>query len=129
MNRGSAVAKQHGIKRSPHWPAARRKWIRKHPFCSMCAGAKKPQVHHLFPFHFAIALGRPDLELDERNFMTLCEVRGTDHHLKGGHLGSFELWNPALVGLPASSTVKPLGQMTNAEKDRMRKAMNRIFPL
>jgi len=31
------------------------------------------QVHHIFPFHYCIALGRPDLELDDRNLITLCE--------------------------------------------------------
>jgi hypothetical protein len=30
------------------------------------------QVHHIFPFHDCVALGRPDLELDERNLITLC---------------------------------------------------------
>ena len=30
------------------------------------------QVQHIFPFHYCVALGRPDLELDERNLITLC---------------------------------------------------------
>ena len=55
------------------------------------------QVHHVIPFHVCVALGRPDLELDARNLITLCEDeagrRGEDHHLLVGHLGSFRSAN------------------------------------
>jgi hypothetical protein len=55
-------------------------------------------VHHIFPFHYCIALGRPDLELDDRNLITLCEdeqgkrsrveapARGTPELLRQAHL-------------------------------------------
>ena len=50
------------------------------------------QVHHILPFHFCILLGRPDLELDQRNLITLCQ--GTsDHHLLLGHLDDWQSYN------------------------------------
>jgi hypothetical protein len=56
-------------------------------------------VHHIFPVHYCRALGRPDLELDERNLVTLCESEpgrpGFNHHLLVGHLGDFEAANPS----------------------------------
>ena len=55
-------------------------------------------MHHIFPFHYCVALGRPDLELDERNLVTLCETEacgtGQNHHLLIGHLDDFEAANP-----------------------------------
>ena len=38
----------------------------------------REQLHHIFPFHFCVVLGRPDLELDERDEVTLCERREGD---------------------------------------------------
>jgi hypothetical protein len=58
-------------------------------------------VHHIFPFHLCIALGRPDLELDPRNLVTLCQSesgrRTEDHHLLLGHLDDFESANLDVV--------------------------------
>jgi len=49
---------------------------------------KKLHVHHIKPFHL-----HPQLELDPRNLITLCEARGRDHHLLLGHLGTWESYN------------------------------------
>ena len=55
------------------------------------------QVHHIIPFHYCVALGRPDLELDDRNLISLCEsVKGKEcnnHHLLVGHLDNFKSAN------------------------------------
>jgi hypothetical protein len=83
--------------RSPHWPHVEKAVLHLHPFCA-CCGKDKPtkglQVHHVIPFHFATALGRPDLELDPRNLIVLCETEHNDpeanHHLAVGHLGNFK---------------------------------------
>jgi hypothetical protein len=49
-------------------------------------------VHHIIPFDVAVSCGRPDLELDPRNMITLCE--GTqDHHLVVGHLDDRQSYN------------------------------------
>jgi hypothetical protein len=45
------------------------------------------------PFHLCHLVYRGDLELDERNFISLCELAGQNHHLLLGHLGSFESYN------------------------------------
>jgi len=112
------------------------------------------QVHHIFPFHYCIALGRPDLELDDRNLITLCEDEkgkpGQNHHLLVGHLDDFESSNLAVVedaartfhGMDATaiksdmtwlrkkvSRLRPLQQMTVADKEAFREAMNRRLPL
>lgn len=76
--------------------------LQKEPRCVCCGSHWKPgtpvQVHHIFPFHYCGALGRPDLELDERNLVTLCETesggQGQNHHLLVGHLDDFEAANP-----------------------------------
>jgi len=52
------------------------------------------EVHHIFPLHFCVALGRPDLELDERNLMTLCADKNAgNHHLLVGHFDDYESMN------------------------------------
>lgn len=51
----------------------------------------------MVPFHICIALGRPDLELDERNLITLCAESDTsgagNHHLLLGHFDDWASMN------------------------------------
>src|SRR5579885_231004 len=112
---GTTVAEEHGIRRSPHWPTVEKHFLAAHPNCAMCSDAQHAarlkqvqhaalqtrglQVHHaIIPFHYAILLGRPDLELDERNLATFCEdeagVTTQDHHNLVGHLRNFQSYNP-----------------------------------
>jgi hypothetical protein len=119
----------------------------------MDAGAPV-QVHHIFPFHYCIELGRPDLELDDRNLITLCEKEegkpGEDHHLLVGHLNLFQAANLKVV-VDAKKTyhgskerqitssplwekevhgrLKPLDTMSKEEKDELRRLMDKTFPL
>jgi len=58
----------------------RRKWLAEHPSCAACGGTSNPEVHHVSPFHL-----HPELELSPSNFITLCEVVGSECHLKFGH--------------------------------------------
>lgn len=99
---GADVAEQHGIRRSPHWPAVEHAFRKDKPWCEAC-GKDKPierglQVHHVIPFHFVILLGRPELELDPRNLIGLCETEEgltlPNHHLLLGHLDDFQTSNP-----------------------------------
>jgi hypothetical protein len=110
-------------------------------------------VHHIFPFQYCVALGRPDLELDDRNLITLCENErdrpADDHHLLVGHLGSFKSSNldvvryarKTLFGMSAAAIRKdrrwlvkkahrlvPLDKMTEAENRALKRAMDRRFP-
>lgn len=98
--RTTTDAKKHEEERSPDWERFRNNFIAKNPAC-VCCGKTQDQVglqaHHVFPFHYAKKLGRPELELDERNLITLCETEAgkpsEDHHLLIGHLGDFESSN------------------------------------
>ena len=77
-------------KRSSHWPKARKEHLAKNPTCAICGGSKLLEVHHIRPFHL-----HPDLELDPKNFITLCEngKDGVNCHLLFGHLGNFKSFN------------------------------------
>ena len=95
---GACIAKDHGMERSPRWPAVERAHLAKHPVCAACLrGGANVDVHHILPFRVCIALGRPDLELDERNVITLCaesDERGAgNHHLLLGHLDDWSSMN------------------------------------
>lgn len=98
----STAAQKHDEQRSPDWPEFRDKFIAANPRCIACGkGAGDGvglQAHHIFPFHYCILLGRPDLELDDRNLITLCETEAghaasENHHLLIGHLDDFESSN------------------------------------
>ena len=78
--------------RSPHWPAARRAWLKQYPTCAACGTAKSVQVHHKQPFHLY-----PARELDPTNFITLCECSPYEDHLEVGHKGNWKLFNADVV--------------------------------
>ena len=83
--------------RSPLWPGVQKSVLKKTPKCFACESRKGLQVHHIHPFHYCVGVGRPDLELDERNLIALCETDVDDkeenHHLLIGHGGDFKLFN------------------------------------
>ena len=87
------ILKKTGIARSPLWPATRKKFLAKMPKCAACDETVKVEVHHMYPFHYVVDCGRPDLELDDRNFVTLCERPDRDHHLLVGHLDDWQSYN------------------------------------
>ncbi len=157
QDHGAVIAAQHGIERSPHWPVVEKAHLKLQPYCVACKPGTNItaglQVHHIFPFHYCIALGRPDLELDLRNLITLCEHEesrpGDNHHLLIGHLDDFKSSNLVALedaentffGMSAAdikqskvwldkkqSRLKPLEQMTQQEKDDFTALMNKTFP-
>lgn len=86
---GGEIARRHGHDRSPEWSRVRRQHLLGEPACVACGHKGKGlQVHHIKPFHL-----HPQLELDPRNLITLCEGRGRDHHLLLGHLNAWESYN------------------------------------
>ena len=98
---GKKVAVEHGLERSKRWPSVARNFVKANPHCAACEksttwlGIFAHQVHHkVIPFHLAVLLGRPDLELDFRNLVTLCQVPTRQHHLLLGHLDDFKSYNP-----------------------------------
>lgn len=108
---GSAIAQQYGLERSPLWPEAERQHRLLEPSCVAC-GYTGPglQVHHILPFHFCHLLGRPELELDQRNLITLCEG-ATNHHLLLGHLHNWQSYNKEV----RSDAVGAFHGMTDAQ--------------
>jgi hypothetical protein len=116
---GTLVAEEHGVRRSPHWPTVEKHFLAAHPRCSACNDDQHKarvaqvghaalitrglQVHHaIIPFHYAILLGRSDLELDDRNLDVFCEneagIKTEDHHNLVGHLRNFQSYNPDIPG-------------------------------
>lgn len=86
--------KPHEEARSSRWPEVRKWHLEKHPTCEVCGhSGKRVNVHHIRPFHL-----HPDLELDPKNLITLCEDEAfVNCHLFIGHLGNFSGWNPRVV--------------------------------
>lgn len=167
---GTLAAEEHGIRRSPHWPTTEKHFLVDNPRCIACNATQHAarvkqihggfgqtrglQVHHAFiPFHFAILLGRPDLELDPRNLCTFCEdeagVVTEDHHLLLGHAQSFQSYMPDAATLARSTFFgmskglllsneayrnlvltrpKSWASWTQAEKDAMRKLLDERMP-
>lgn len=78
-------------KRSTQWPKVRKEHLKLHPACAACGHTLMVQVHHKKPFHL-----HPELELDPKNFITLCECSPSDHHLKLGHHGNWKDFNPTV---------------------------------
>lgn len=101
-DRGADAASQHDLERSPHWGKIKQKFLEQNPYCVACGPTESVkrvmQVHHREPFHYCVLAGRPDLELDARNLVTLCESQegehAEDHHLTLGHLRDFGSYNP-----------------------------------
>jgi hypothetical protein len=104
------------IPRSSQWPAVEKAHLLAQPTC-VAFGQGQPgsglQVHHMLPFHFCVKLGRPELELDERNLMTLCDETINNHHLLLGHLGDFQSYNPNVK----ADVAGPLGKLGDDQID------------
>src|SRR2546428_13072035 len=81
------IKQKYGIQRSDLWPAVEKAFLANSRKCAVCPSSLKPQVHHIYPFHLCHLVYRGDLELDERNFMVLCEENVNNHNLLLGNLG------------------------------------------
>jgi 5-methylcytosine-specific restriction protein A len=83
-----------GKSRSPKWRKVRKDHLAIFPYCSICGGEEKVEVHHIQSF-----ATHPELELDPHNLITLCESKhlGINCHLFVGHLGNFENINPNVI--------------------------------
>jgi hypothetical protein len=104
IDHGEETAIAHGAgPRSPHWPGVEHAFRQANPDCFACP-PDSPfehigiQVHHLWPYHFVKLAGRPDLELDNRNFVSAGETEhdapAPDHHELICHGGEFKAYNP-----------------------------------
>jgi len=77
-----------GATRSSGWSGVRKTHIKQYPKCAVCGVTKKLSVHHKKPFHM-----HPELELDPKNLVTLCESAGMQCHITFGHLGDYKCVN------------------------------------
>jgi hypothetical protein len=143
-----------GRGRSPKWPAVERAFRKLHSQCVCCIvkSITHIQIHHRFPFHYCVALGRPDLELDPRNLITLCEGpshTSPNHHELVGHLADWkssdlEVAEDAITfrGMSeaeiradkrwiakVATRLVQLDKMTPKDKAAFTKRMNATFPL
>ncbi|HUA67232.1 MAG TPA: hypothetical protein VMA13_01680 [Candidatus Saccharimonadales bacterium] len=85
------------LDRSSAWPDVAKSFRVTHPCCAACGGTDQLNVHHKFPFHYVVLCGRPDLELDPRNLVTLCVHHDCEHHVLLGHLDDYESYNPRVL--------------------------------
>jgi hypothetical protein len=144
-------------RRNPHWADFERVFLSRHPGCAVC-GIQGPVVaHHIIPVFYAQAIGRPDLEMDERNLVSLCRSESgalcDDHHLYVGHLGDHQAFNLEVredaagrfrnaskarlwmsverIGslLETLSSFPHLGLITDAQLRDLRRRVDAIFPL
>jgi len=145
---GAQEAAKYGLYRSYKWPETEKVHLMLEPACVACGRGTYLQVHHILPFHFCILLGRPELELDQRNLITLCS--GPDnHHLLLGHLDDFQSYHKD-VRMAATGPYKGLTmaairadaawqmlvkgrppaweQMTDEEKGAFRQLMDAMYP-
>ena len=83
-----------GAIRSSRWRQVRAKFLEKYPNSAVCGGRKTIEIHHILPFHIY-----PDMELEERNLITLCEsgMNGIVCHRAIGHLGNYQSYNKNVV--------------------------------
>lgn len=151
MDNGLVVAKQNDatLDRNPHWPSVRANHLILESKCAVCAGTIDLQVHHVVPFHYCILIAnRPDLELDHRNLITLCQDPKTDHHLIVGHLQDFHTYNPNVRAdakkskkgflanildsifsiLKREPKPKLVSKMTDADKKKFIDRVNKLYP-
>ena len=85
-----------GQRRSSKWRKVRAAHIAKNPECEVCGRKTLLEVHHVMPFSQF-----PDLELEPKNLITLCENKknGLNCHLFVGHLGNYSRFNPNVKGM------------------------------
>ena len=91
------IQRKFGLERSPAWPKVEKTFQAAHPRCAACGATGLLNVHHIFPFHYVVLVGRPDLELDPRNLLTLCIGPDCEHHVLLGHLDDYESYNPKVL--------------------------------
>jgi predicted TIM-barrel fold metal-dependent hydrolase len=114
QNLKDKAEKEQGKTRSPHWPAVRALHLKNHPICEVCGGTSKLEVHHIKPFHL-----HPELELDPRNLISLCEGnKQLNCHLVIGHSGSFKKENPDVVADASALNAKLKGDGSATKNTR-----------
>lgn len=74
--------------RSNKWKSISFNYKKKNGKCAVCGKTTNLVVHHKVPFHMS-----PEKELDENNFVVLCENRPVNCHYLFGHLMNWQGYN------------------------------------
>ncbi len=85
---------KHELQRSRKWSSFRKRIIKqRNGVCEFSGVTTDLEAHHIVPFHIGVLLGKPHLELEERNIIILSGSP-VNYHLLIGHLNSFQSFNP-----------------------------------
>lgn len=79
-----------GKSRHPQWKKVRDYWLLNNPNCAACGTIENCCPHHIKPYWKF-----PELELDEKNLITLCNKNNCHFYL--GHLLNWRAWNENII--------------------------------
>lgn len=74
--------------RSGKWRKKRDAFLESNPCCAACGSTENLAVHHVVPVHVD-----GERELDETNFIVLCQNRTLNCHFLFGHLLNWSKYN------------------------------------
>jgi len=102
--------KSKDLTRSGHWPSVRKHHLESCPRCAACGSDKRLQVHHIKPFHL-----HPELELNDKNLITLC-MGSNECHLLIGHGDDYKCYNPNVESDAQACLADPMKRQALAER-------------
>ena len=78
--------------RNSRWKKTRDVFLESNNCCAVCGSEKNLAVHHIIPVHID-----KSRELDENNFIVLCQNKTLNCHFTFGHLLNWTKFNPSVV--------------------------------
>lgn len=101
-------------RRHPKWKLLRDNFVNGKK-CAACGGKEQLQAHHKKPFHLF-----PELELDEKNLIVLCEHPSKNCHFVFGHLMNWSTYNHDIDNTLSYFQILKKTAKMNANLDRTR---------
>ena len=100
------------VKRNSKWPKVRKAFLKLNPHCAICGTVKRVVAHHILPVYV-----NPELELDTKNLIALCENPTTIYcHFTFGHLGDWMCYHDGII------------EEARRYKEKLRIAKDRAYP-
>lgn len=91
------VLGQYNLHRNKDWEGFRNKIIvERGNVCELSRATTDLEAHHILPFHFAVLLGYPQLELEPKNII-IVSGGPINVHLLVCHLDNFQSYNPYIL--------------------------------
>ena len=78
--------------RHVRWKKTRDSYIKNNSVCAVCGSKKNLSVHHIIPVHID-----KNQELNENNFIVLCQNKTLNCHFVFGHLMNWTKYNPNVI--------------------------------